>query len=141
MENILTINNQQYRIESNIPLSQEQMKEYVLQNIYNNVETLATCPQTSKYVGQTITLTSTPSGGTPNYNIEFRRNGVAIPNATFTGVTTATINYTLIAADSPSVTISVYITDSCPTGAKSNTDNCVVTVGTCNVPSCGFSVS
>jgi hypothetical protein len=144
MENIVTIDNQQYKVESNVPLSQEQMKEYVMQKINNynrNIATLATCPQTSKYVGQAITLTSTPTGGTSPYNIEFRRNGVAMPGGTFTGVTTATINYTLVAADSPSVPISVYITDSCPSGAKNNTDQCTITVGTCNVPNCGFSVA
>jgi len=103
----------------------------------------ATCP-TGKMVGQQITLTSTPTGGTAPYSVEFRRNGVAISGGTFTGVpegSPRTLNYTLLAADSPSMTISVYITDSCPTGAKNNTDSCVLAVGTCNVPACGFAVA
>ena len=106
----------------------------------------ATCP-TGKMVGQQITLTSTPTGGTAPYSVEFRRGalpGTPLPNGTFTGVAEGsprTMNYTLVAADSPSMTISVYITDSCPTGAKNNTDSCVLDVGTCNVPACGFVVA
>lgn len=149
METIVTVNNQQFRIESNVSLSQEQKNEVIRQLSKNgcsscgnksNISTLAACPGT-KYVGESVRLTSTPSGGTSPYNIEFRRNGTAIPGGTFTGVTTATINYPLVDADSPSVTISVYITDSCPSGAKNNTDQCVIDVGSCNVPNCGFTVS
>jgi hypothetical protein len=108
-----------------------------------SIRTLATCVG-SKYVGQVITLTSTPTGGTAPYAVTFRRNGVALPSGSFTNVpegTAKTMTYTLVAGDTPSVTISVYITDSCPTGALSNTDQCVVTVGSCNVPACGFVVS
>ncbi len=103
----------------------------------------ATCPG-AKYVGQEITLDSTPTGGTAPYSIEFRRNGTALPSGSFTGVpegSLRTMKYTLVAGDTPSVTISVYITDSCPSGAKTNTDQCVVTVSACNVPGCGFVVT
>ena len=103
----------------------------------------ATCPG-AKYVGQTTTLTSTPTGGTAPYNIEFRRNGVAISGGTFTGVpegSPRTLNYIHVDADVPSVPLSVYITDNCPSGAKNNTDQCVITVSACNVPACGFVVA
>lgn len=115
-----------------------------------SIRTLApTCPG-AKIVGQTVHLTSTPTGGTPGaagYTVEFRRGalpGTPLPNGTFTGVsenTLKSIDYVLVPADSPSVTLSVNVTDNCPTGAKSNTESCVVTVGTCNVPVCGFVVT
>jgi hypothetical protein len=114
-----------------------------------SIRTLAPVCPGAKMVGQVITLTSTPTGGTPGvgYTVRFRRGalpGTDLPNGTFTGVpegSPRTMNYTLIAADSPSNTFSVYITDNCPTGALSNTESCVVTVGTCNVPACGFVVA
>jgi hypothetical protein len=106
----------------------------------------ATCPG-PKIVGQTTTLTSTPTGGTPGtagYTVTFRRNGVDLSGGTFTGVpegSPRTLIYTHVAADVPSVPLSVYITDNCPSGAKNNTDQCVVTVSACNVPACGFVVT
>jgi len=147
MKKIITIGNQQYEIESTVPLSDEQLEQYALQKINNmnsDIVTLGTCPTTAKYVGQLITLTSTPTGGMANYTVTFRRNGVDLPGGSFTGVpegTAKSMSYTLVAADSPSVNISVYITDSCPTGALSNTDQCVITVKSCVTPSCGFVVS
>lgn len=106
----------------------------------------AACPG-PKIVGQTTTLTSTPTGGTPGtagYTVIFRRNGVDLSGGTFTGVpegSPRTLTYTHVDADVPSVPLSVYITDNCPSGAKSNTDQCVVTVSACNVPGCGFVVT
>ncbi len=106
----------------------------------------ATCPG-PKIVGQTTTLTSTPTGGTPGtagYTVTFRRNGVDLSGGTFTGVpegSPRSIVYTHVAADVPSVPLSVYITDNCPSGAKTNTDQCVITVSACNVPACGFVVT
>ncbi len=112
-----------------------------------SIRTLApTCPG-AKIVGQQITLTSTPTGGTPGaagYTVVFRRNGSALPSGTFTGVpegSPRTMNYTLVAGDVPSVAMSVYITDNCPTGALNNTESCTVSVSACNVPACGFVVA
>ncbi len=108
----------------------------------------ATCPG-PKIVGQTTTLTSTPTGGTPGtagYTVTFRRMVGATINdlQTFTGVpegSPRSMTYTPVAADVPSVTISVSVTDNCPTGAKTNIDQCVITVSACNVPACGFVVT
>ncbi len=111
---------------------------------------IATFPACPKYVGQIIHLTSTPTGGTPGvsgYTVEFRRGalpGTALPGGTFTGVSEGslrTMDYTLVPADIPLVTVSVYITDNCPSGALNNTDQRTITVETCNVPACGFVVA
>jgi hypothetical protein len=109
-----------------------------------SIRTLApTCPG-AKYVGQVITLSSTPTGGIAPYTVTFRRSGVALPSGSFTNVpegTLKTMNYTLVAADSPSVVMSVYITDSCPSGSLNNTEQCTITTGVCAAPSCGFVVA
>lgn len=113
-----------------------------------SIRTLAPVCPGAKIVGQQITLTSTPTGGTPGaagYTLTFRRTAGATTTdlQTFTGVpegSPRTMNYTLVAADVPSVTVSVYITDNCPTGAKNNTESCTVLVSSCNVPACGFVV-
>ena len=112
-----------------------------------SIRTLAPVCPGAKIVGQQITLTSTPTGGTPGaagYTVVFRRNGSALPSGTFTGVpegSPRTMNYTLVAGDVPSVAMSVYITDNCPTGALNNTESCTVSVSACNVPACGFVVA
>jgi len=114
-----------------------------------SIKTLVPVCPGNKMVGQVLHLTSTPTGGTPGtgYTVEFRRGalpGTALPNGTFTDVpegSPRTLDYTLVPADAPSNTFSVYITDNCPTGAKNNTESCLVNVGTCNVPACGFVVA
>jgi len=145
MEEIITVNGQQYKIESTVPLTQVQRNETIKQ-LYekNTISTLApTCSASSKLVGNIVTVGSTPSGGTPLYTVAFQKNGV--PFKTFPGVPEATnvsTTYTLISTDVGSQVFSVVITDSCATGAKTTTESCTVSVALpCNVPVANFTLT
>jgi hypothetical protein len=95
-----------------------------------------TCNVTSKTVGQVVTLTATPKGGTAPYSVEFVKNGT-IEIQTFTNVSegqTLTSKYTLVSSDVGSVLFSAAVSDSCPSGSKEVSENCTITV---NSPSPG----
>lgn len=95
-----------------------------------------TCTVTTKNVGDTVTLAAAPSGGTAPYAVSFRKNGVQIGTASPT-------TYVIQAADAgTSITFSVTTTDSCPTGAKTCTEQCIISVPVpCATPVCNFSLS
>jgi hypothetical protein len=112
------------------------------------------CPVATKYKGDTLTLQATPRDGTYPYNVEFRKNGIAIPGNdpsgnpyTITGAledVTLTRTYVITNDDvrlsSGSIDFSVYISDSCPTGSLSCSEICTVTLG-CLTPVCNFTVT
>lgn len=106
---------------------------------------VVTCPSTGKTVGESVTLSMTPTKGTPPYIVWFARNGTMIPDTAFRDVpegTTKSITYTFVAGDVPSVTLAAAVSDSCATGARACTEKCIVTVSiACTTPLCNFTIS
>lgn len=112
-----------YAIEGNEPLKMEELK---------NIETLAAnCTITSKKVGQVVTLSASPSGGTAPYRVVFTKNGIALGNS-FTYVAegaTVTTTYTLVASDVGSQVFGAYTVDNClPNALTSSVQSCSVNV-------------
>lgn len=122
--------------------------------IFFTTETLPACTSTLKYSGDTVTLQATPKDGIGPYHVEFLKNGVLINSLRLDGpnpIDPATENaqitriYTLDDADIVGtsigkITFSVFISDSCPTGAKTCTATCDVYIG-CIAPVCNFTVT
>ncbi len=117
---------------------------------------ILTCPITPKYSGDTITLQATPRDGIGPYYVEFSKDGLLIDPARLGGTnpgtsqiynapenTTITRTYTLTDEDvrnSPgTITFGVFISDSCPTTARTCTQGCIVEIG-CMPPVCNFTV-
>lgn len=116
---------------------------------------LATCPTVPKYSGDTITLLATPRDGIGPYYVEFRKNGSAMlgndplgnPYTIPSAIEDVTITRTYILNDvdiagalTGTIDFSVYIEDSCPTGAQSCTESCIINIG-CVAPVCNFTVT
>ncbi len=113
------------------------------------------CPVSPKYSGSTVTLRATPRDGIGPYTVEFRKGGVdIIPSSRLESLSNPILNapennditrvYTLddvdIASSPGTIDFSVYITDSCPTGAKTCTETCTINIG-CVTPVCNFTVT
>ncbi len=112
------------------------------------------CPISPKYEGNTVTLNATPKDGIGPYYVEFRKNGVIIDPSRLGGsnpILSAPENiqitrvYTLDDEDIRTASLgtidfSVYIEDSCPTGFKTCTDACTISIG-CISPVCNFQVT
>lgn len=113
------------------------------------------CVGTVKYEGNTVTLKATPRNGTGPYDVEFRKNGAAIASSRLAGLLNPIIDapedieitrvYTLDNEDIRTASVStidfsVYISDSCPTGAKTCESICTVNIG-CLAPVCNFTVT
>jgi len=113
------------------------------------------CTATVKYEGNTVTLQATPRNGTGPYYVEFRKNDVALPGndplgrpytiPSATEDTQLTRTYVLTnedirTASTGTIDFSVYISDSCPTGAKTCESICTVNIG-CLAPVCNFTVT
>ena len=104
-----------------------------------------TCTTATKYSGDFVTLKATPKAGIGPYNVTFRKNSVDIPGAYYTGQpenVQITYNYQLTDEDirnalTGTIDLSVFISDSCPTGAKTCENTCTVTIG-CVSPTCHF---
>jgi hypothetical protein len=118
-------------------------------------EWIPVCPTFPKYSGDTITIQATPKDGVAPYHVEFRKGVGTIPGNdplgrpyTVDGATedvTLTRTYVLTDADIASavggqIQFSVYIYDSCPTGALSCTEMCLINIG-CLAPVCNFAVT
>lgn len=90
----------------------------------NNIISLATCPSIVT-TGGTLTLSTTVTSGTAPYVYHW---SVTKPDGTIdTSLTGSSNSYTF--TTNGSYTVSVNVTDSCASGAKtSNTDSCVITV-------------
>ena len=107
-----------------------------------DIETLiAACP-TGKVVGNVVRLSARPTGGIVPYGVNFYRQGVPIKaiHPVAEGQT-VTHDYILVEADKPSVEFGVGISDACPTGARTCSDTCLLTLAiVCTTPSCNFTV-
>ena len=115
---------------------------------------LTNCPIIPKYSGDMITLNATPKDGIGPYYVVFKK-GIGIINPLrlgslsnpVTGVpenTLITRVYTLddedIRTSTGIISFSVYMEDSCPTGAQTCTETCAMTIG-CVAPVCNFVVT
>ncbi len=117
------------------------------------------CPPSPKYSGDTVTLKATPKDGIGPYYVEFRKNGSLINSSRLGGLANPISNapentqitrvYTLDDLDISSsissippgrINFSVYMEDSCPTGAMTCTSDCIINVG-CYAPVCNFVVT
>ena len=123
---------------------------------YGSYETsLASCPSTPKYSGDTVTLQATPNDGTGPYYVVFKKGGTNIDPSRLEGLDNPILDategvlitriYTLNDLDISSaltgtIIFSVYIEDSCPTGPLSCTDACTISIG-CLAPVCNFTVT
>jgi hypothetical protein len=143
MDKIVNVNGMQYKINSDIVLDSYQEK-LVIDNLMNmssdyDITSLspASCPG-PVLVGTTRTLTATASNGTPPYHYHW---SVRRPdNVVDTPIDSYVVQYQF--TQTGSYTISLYVTDTCPTGSMtSNTDSCSVTVVSCVVPVCSFTMS
>ena len=116
---------------------------------------LAPCPTSPRYSGDTITLKSTPRDGIGPYYVVFRKDGDDIDPLRLEGLDNPIINateniqitrvYTLDDLDISSASLgtidfSVYIEDSCPTGPMSCSETCTINIG-CVAPVCNFTVT
>ncbi len=104
------------------------------------------CPSGLKYEGDTVHLSATPRDGIGPYYVEFRKN--SNPIASYTGAPeNIEITYDHILSNedirtafSGTIDFSVYISDSCPTGAQSCGQICTIAIG-CLAPVCNFTVA
>lgn len=116
---------------------------------------LANCPVSPKYSGDTITLKATPKDGIGPYYVVFRKDGSNIDPSRLGGISNPILNapenveitrvYTLDDADIASASLgtidfSVYIEDSCPTGPMTCSETCTINIG-CVAPVCNFVVT
>ncbi len=104
------------------------------------------CSSTLKYSGDLVHLQATPKDATGPYYVEFRKNNSPISSlSNVIEDTLITYDYLLTDLDISSaitgtIDFSVYISDSCPTGSQTCTQNCTVNIG-CIAPLCNFTVT
>lgn len=113
------------------------------------------CPLSPKYSEDTVTLEATPKDGIGPYYVEFSKDGNPIDPSRLGGLSNPIINapedtlitriYTLDDEDIRTASLgtidfSVFISDSCPTGAQTCTDTCTINIG-CFAPVCNFTVT
>lgn len=88
------------------------------------------CTTATKNVGDVVVLNAAGTTGTAPFTITFKRNGVIIQ--TFTGIqlgVNQSLSYTIVAADSPTVTLSTDVSDSCTNpGPQLCSQQCIVNV-------------
>lgn len=113
------------------------------------------CPSTPKCSGDPITLQATPKDGIGPYIVTFKKDDNTIDPSRFEDQSnpinntseneTITRVYTLNDVDianatGGTITFSVLISDSCPTGAQTCEEFCIINVG-CRTPICNFIIS
>lgn len=136
-EKRITVGGRQYLLKSGVPITPE-IERLELQKLS------ATCPSTSKIVGQTATLRCTPTAGTGPFTITFRKNGVQLTSPVQVPINTeASLDYVVTDADRPSITLSADAIDSCTNpGPSSTTESCsVYVVEPCNPVQIDFEVT
>jgi len=131
-DDMLSLFRQGYRLEQNSNIGIE-LGLNVLNTRGNNIRSLATCKGStcpcSVTKGGILTLSANASSGTVPYTYHWT---VTKPDgSTDTSLTGGSNPYTF--NQDGSYNVSVYVTDSCATGAKtSNTDSCKITASTGN---------
>ena len=140
---IITLNNTQYNLSSDIPISPE-VERLTLQKL--GIQTLyKTCTTTSKLVGQTVTLKCTPTSGVSPFTVKFFKNGVQLTEFTSVQLNTE-VSTTNVAnstdATAGSAVYSTTTTDSCvDPSPQSITETCTVIVKACDPLQITFSVT
>ena len=138
---IITLNGTEYKLTSDIPISIE-MEKLAIQKLEIQKLT-ATCPSTSKTVGQTVTLNCTATAGIPPFTMTFKKGGVVLATRTVATVNTPVTPVTDVVTAVGSVVYSVDCVDSCTTPDPSSvTETCTVNViATCVPLQATFSVT
>lgn len=156
MQYMTTLGGRQFAVNSNVPLTQQQVNYYASQKMQGaggcpscagakaagsgGVMRLgtATCPTTAIALNSTHTLTgSVVSGGTAPFTYTWT---ITPPTGTPVTLTGASQSYTFTQAGS--YTVAMTVTDSCTAGAKTDSASCTVTVSaTCTNPNCTFVMS
>lgn len=123
LDQIVSLYNQGYRLN-------EGFSGRDIKSTGTGIRSLATCNASTKTVGQVISMSAVPTGGTPPYTVNFYKDGVKIDSKSISSSgQTATSQYTLTSGDVGTHTFSSDAVDSCSTGAKtSSPDSCSVTV-------------
>ena len=117
------------------------------------------CPIAPKYSGDSVTLQATPNGGTGPYSIVFKKGTDPILFSRLTspiGITSNPTTKTIVEdtivggayilddedvrTSDGTISFSVHIEDSCPTGAQTCTEECIINIG-CLAPLCNFTVT
>lgn len=100
----------------------------------NNIRSLATCPG-SVQTGATLTLSASASSGAAPYTYHW---SVVKPDGSTVTLANQVTNQYVVGSNG-NYTISVYVTDSCVSGAKtSSTDSCMITASTSGCISTGI---
>ncbi len=140
MEEIITVNGQQYKLNTSTTLTQTQRNE-IIDQLYEKNTILTLAPNYSTVQGTTKNIVINASSGTApyKYTIIMDTTNVAI-NVSFTGTTISVPH--LFNESVGTHTLKVYVTDSCATGVlTSNTDTSTITItAPCTVPVCSFTV-
>jgi len=136
MEELITVNGQQYRLETNVSLTQQQKAQIIKQlneQHRNNIVTLATCTTSPIKRTSTKNIPCTIDNAsvlTPGYIYKLYINNVLYATYPTSGTTTL-ISYTFQdvafnTADA-SIPVKLEVTDSC-VGGTTGTDTCNVSV-------------
>ncbi len=131
MEEIITVNGNQYRVDLNSPLTIEQRNEVINKLENEIIKNLATgCGQTIK-TGTSKNITATASAGNGNYKYELMVNGTVTQTYPTTGYTTETSHiFSQTFSTVGTQNISLKVTDSC----AGSTASCIdPATGTCTV--------
>lgn len=157
MEETITVDGKQFILMADAPLTVEQKAQTITEirkqsgcgcgnkiaSADAKIETMAnTCTRTSAFVGETITLKASASGGTAPYLIVFVKGATEIGR--FTGVAEnvqVTTTYVVTSTDVGAQGFNAVVTDQCPGGFKSCMGTCSVTISACPVPTCTFTVT
>ena len=112
------------------------------------------CPSLPRYKDNTVTLQATPRDGIGPYYVEFIKDGIMINPSRLDGTnpitsapedTTITRHYILdnddiLSAVSGTMDFEVFMSDSCPTEAKTCDQICTINIG-CLSPVCNFTIT
>lgn len=149
MEEVISLNGKRFKIWYESPEHRqnaiiEAQSQCQMCNKGNNIQLLAPTGPTTKVVGQTLNIKSTPSSGISPYTYSFWKimdNAPAGTKPTVIGTapsgTSGIITYTLVSADAGPFRVGVDITDSCPTTPSTNTESWGINV----LASCGTPVA
>ena len=150
MQYIATLENRQFIIESNTPLSTDQINKYTVQKMHDSGCSPCAGERTSEgmvilgtacggpYIkNSTHTLTgSITSGGTAPFTYTWTIIPPIGPPVTLTGA-----SQTHTFALEGTYTINLSVSDSCPGGAKTDSASCSVTVTSpCVNPKCDINI-
>lgn len=152
MKELVSLNGKQFEIWYTTPEQrQSAIKEaesiYSTASGFDSIQAMISCTTATKYVGQTVNLSSVPTSGTPPYTYSFYKMlpGTTTPiwllGSATAGQSLSSYAYTLTSADITTISgqpkFGVKVFDSCATGIKTADEACFVNV----VVACGTPVA